>query len=542
MNSLAFRFVVLWGWRRALVAIVCGALSAAAQAPYNLYPILFITFPILIWLIDGGSQKRGPAAGSRKMSEFWAAFRIGWYFGFGYFLSGLSWIGAAFLVQADVFAWMMPFAIVLLPAGLALFTAFGCACARLFWAPGFDRIVVFAIFWVGFEALRGVLFTGFPWNLIGYAFAANEGLSQSVSIFGIYGLSLMTVMIVAAPAALIDDGLQSKIAVGGKFVGPLAMALSLVCMWSYGQFRLVAHETSFVPDVSLRIIQPNILQSEKWKPANTSRIFSRYLELSDIATSPQHSGIEDATHVIWPESALPFLLEERGDAISAIAALLPDNVTLITGAIRRVKVPGAQSTYYNSILTLNGAGEVTDRYDKFHLVPFGEYLPFEKWLTQVGLRHLVNTPGTFSRGSGPVTMPIKGAPPISPLICYEIAFPGAVTARENRPGWIVNLTNDAWFGDSAGPHQHLQQARIRAIEEGLPVVRVANTGISAIIDPFGRVLHRLSLGRSGVIDGALPAAIEPTFFNKWGNMVPFLLILMIILGRITMRKMRERTA
>lgn len=180
------------------------------------------------------------------------------------------------------------------------------------------------------------------------------------------------------------------------------------------------------------------------------------------------------------------------------------------------------------------------RYDKFHLVPFGEYLPFEKWLTQLGLRHLVTVPGTFSSGSGPITMPLKGAPPMSPLICYEIAFPGAVTDKANRPGWIVNLTNDAWFGDSAGPYQHLQHARIRAIEEGLPVVRAANTGISAVIDPFGRVLHHLSLNRSGVIDSALPVAIEPTTFNKWGNLVLFSFILVLVFGRITLKKVRER--
>ena len=538
MNSLAFKFVVLWGWRRAMVAVLCGAVSALAQAPYNFFPVLFLTLPVLIWLIDGASQKLGQSGG-RKWHECRAAFWTGWCFGFGYFLAGLSWIGAAFMVQADVYAWMMPFAVILLPAGLALFTAFGCAVARLFWAPGFSRIVIFAVAWVGFEWLRGTLFTGFPWNLVGNAFAANNALAQSVSFFGIYGLSLATILITSAPAALIDDSATIKGNQTRKFAGPGAMLLMFIGLWGFGQYRLLSQTPSFVADVSLRIVQPNIKQSEKWKPKNASRIFSRYLELSDIATSPQHTGIEDATHIIWPESALPFLLEETGDAMSAIAALLPDTVTLITGAQRRDISDKQNPKYYNSVLTLNGAGKVVSRYNKFHLVPFGEYLPLEKWLSKLGLRHLVVTPGTFARGAGPQTIPVPNAPAMSPLICYEIAFPGAVTATNNRPGWIVNLTNDAWFGSGAGPYQHLQHARIRAIEEGLPVIRAANTGISAIIDPYGVVLHQLSLNRSGVIDGLLPTKIPPTIYSKWGNNVLLLLCFVLLFSRIISGKMRK---
>lgn len=209
MNSIAFRFVVLWGWRRAGVAIICGALSALAQAPYNIYPILFLTFPILIWMMDGVSKKRTRSIG-QKQKEFWTAFRIGWCFGFGYFLAGLYWIGAAFLVEAEIFAWMLPFAVVLLPLGLAFFTAFGCAIAHLFWTSGFLRIIVFATIWALFEWVRGTVLTGFPWNTIGYSFAANVAISQSVSVFGIYALSLLTVMIVAAPAALVGDGLKTR--------------------------------------------------------------------------------------------------------------------------------------------------------------------------------------------------------------------------------------------------------------------------------------------------------------------------------------------
>ncbi len=535
MNVLAFRIIVLWGWRRAALAAISGAVSALSQAPFDIYPVLFFTFPVLIWLLDGVGQSRAGSSG-QKRKEFWSAFWIGWYFGFGYFLTGLSWIGAAFLVEAEVFAWMMPFAVVLLPAGLAIFPALACATARLLWGPGFSRIIVFAVAWAGFEWVRGTILTGFPWNTIGYSFSANEAISQSVSVFGIYALSLVTVMISAAPAALADDGPKVKRSRREKFGGPLLMLFVFISLWGFGTVRLIRNETSFVPGVSLRIVQPNIKQSEKWKPENASRIFSRYLELSDIATSPKRMGIGDATHLIWPESALPFLLEERSDALSAIAALLPDNVTLITGGIRRSQSGGQKSTYFNSIFTMKGNGQITGRYDKFHLVPFGEYLPLEAWLKKLGLRKFVTAPGSFASGKGPVSLPVDGAPSMSPLICYEIIFPGRVTDKNDRPGWIVNLTNDAWFGDSAGPRQHLQQARIRAIEEGLPVVRAANTGISAIIDPYGRILNQLSLNRSGVIDGSLPAEIQPTYFSRWGNL-PFLFMLIAALfSRIMWRR------
>jgi len=539
MNSIAFRFVVLWGWRRAAVAIFSGALSALAQAPYSIYPVLFLTFPILIWLIDGVSAKQSRSGKSRRQ-EFWAAFKIGWYFGFGYFLVGLYWIGAAFLVDADTFAWMLPFAVVALPLGLAIFTGLSCAVAHLLWTSGFLRITVFATAWAAFEWVRGIIFTGFPWNTVGYSFAANEFIGQSTSVFGIYALSLITVMITSAPAALADSDFQVIRSWQKRIIGPVLMLVLFFALIGFGAWRLANSQAAFVPGVSLRIVQPNIKQSEKWEPKNASRIFSRYLELSDIATSPQNMGIADATHIIWPESALPFLLDERQDVLSAIAAILPDKATLITGGIRRTRSDDQNSTYYNSVFTLNGSGKITGRYDKFHLVPFGEKLPFEKLLNTLGLRQLVTLPGSFASGPGPVTMAVAGAPAMSPLICYEAIFPSQVTAKNSRPGWIVNVTNDGWFGETAGPYQHLQQVRVRAIEEGLPVVRAANTGISAIIDPYGRILQQLALNRSGVIDGSLPLALEPTYFSKWGNNIFFLMILALFLNRITRKFWQSR--
>ena len=540
MNSIAFRFVVLWGWRRAAVAVLSGALSALALAPFNLYLILFLTFPVLIWLLDGVSTKPSRTDRSRRQ-EFWTAFKIGWCFGFGYFLGGLYWIGAAFLVDAAAYAWMLPFAVVALPLGLAIFTGLSCAIAQLLWTPGFLRITVFATVWAAFEWVRGIIFTGFPWNTVGYSFAANELIAQSTSVFGIYALSLLTVMITSAPAALADSDFQVIRSWQKRIIGPVSMLVLFFALFGFGGWRLANSEAAFVPGVSLRIVQPNIKQSEKWEPKNASRIFSRYLELSDIATSPKNMGIADATHIIWPESALPFLLDERPDVLSAIAAILPDKATLITGGIRRSRSDNQNSTYYNSVFTLNGTGKITGRYDKFHLVPFGEKLPFEEWLNKLGLRQLVTLPGSFASGPGPVTMAVAGAPPMSPLICYEAIFPGKVTAKGARPGWIVNVTNDGWFGETAGPYQHLQQVRIRAIEEGLPVVRAANTGISAIIDPYGRILQKLELSRSGVIDGLLPSALEPTYFSRWGNNIFLIMILALLLSRIAWQWRQNRS-
>ncbi len=536
MRYLALRLIALWGWRRALLALCIGAASALAMAPVHLVPVLLFTVPVLIWLLDGvHAQARSP----------WHALRsggvVGLCFGFGYFLAGLHWIGAAFFVEAETFAWMMPVIMTALPLGLALFWALACGLAMLVWSSGIARFAGFAALITAAEWARGTVLTGFPWNTPGYAAAPSLEISQLASVTGVFGLTFFVMFIAALPAAFADDGGGRKRALPAPWLALGLMLGLLVMAWTAGQQMLGEPRGANETAPHVRIVQPNIDQRDKWNPALRSDIFANYLDLSDTATSPEYSGISDIDVVVWPESALPFFVEETPNALAAIAALVPDRVTLLTGGLRRSASSGGEVEVFNSVLAINGDGDVTHRYDKFHLVPYGEYLPFEKVLSRFGFRRLVTVPASFTAGAGPVTLSVTGLPAFSPLICYEIAFPGAVTEPGNRPDWILNVTNDAWFGGSIGPFQHFQQARFRAIEEGLPVIRAANTGISAVIDSKGRILRSLDFGTRGVIDARLPEPAPLTVYAMWGHAIlPALLLFGLILSGVGMLIERNR--
>jgi apolipoprotein N-acyltransferase len=502
-------FVVLnWGWRRALVAVSAGALSVLALPPLDAWPVLFVTFPILVWLVDG-------AAGGRLGGVPGAAI-AGWWFGFGYFLAGLYWVGYAFLVDAKTFGWLLPFAVVALPAGMACYTAFGLALARMLWTRGPTRVLALAVALTVAEWLRGHLFGGFPWNLYGYALTGSLMLAQGAALVGIWGLTFAAVAVFASPATLIDDRADTR-----RPWLPLAVAaVFLAALAGYGAWRLARTPTAFIDDVRLRIMQPNLQQDEKFNYAAKQSVMTRYLELSDRATGPQSSGVRDVTHLIWPESAFPFLLTREPDALAQIAALLPQGAVLITGAVRAPELPPGREfkRVYNSIYVIDHDGSILSIYDKIHLVPFGEYLPFQDFLESLGLMQLTKIPGGFIAGEQrrrPIEVP--RAPRMAPFICYEIIFPNEVVPGMDRPGWLINLTNDGWFGISNGPYQHLQQARLRSIEQGLPLVRAANTGVSAVIDPVGRVIKSLPLATQGVIDASLPRRIGPTLYARIGD-------------------------
>jgi apolipoprotein N-acyltransferase len=257
----------------------------------------------------------------------------------------------------------------------------------------------------------------------------------------------------------------------------------------------------------------------KFNYAAKAEVMQKYLTLSDRASGPQSTGVRDASILIWPESAFPFFLTREADAMAEIAGLLPQGTVLITGSVRAPDLPpGTRITRaYNSVYVIDHEGSVLSVYDKLHLVPFGEYLPFQDWMEKLGIVQLTKVTGGFIPGQQRRPLEIPHAPRALPLICYEAIFPGNVAARDDRPGWIVNLTNDGWFGFSTGPYQHLQQARLRAIEEGLPMVRAANTGISAVIDPVGRIVAQLGLGIEGVLDSGLPAAMAPTVYARTGD-------------------------
>jgi apolipoprotein N-acyltransferase len=507
VTRLAHAVVLSWGWRRALLAFACGALSALALAPIDAWPVLFITFPIVLWLVDGA------AAG--RLGGTVAAAVAGWWFGFGYFLAGLYWVGYAFLVDAKTFGWLLPFAVIALPAGMACYTAFGLALARLLWTRGPARLLALAVALTVAEWLRGHLFSGFPWNVYGYALTGPLALAQSAALIGVWGLTFFAVAMFASPAVLIDDRADTR-----RPWLPAALALVLLAgMAGYGFWRLARTPTAFVDNVRLRIMQPNLQQDEKFNYSAKQRVMSRYLDLSDRPTRPQSSGVRDVTHLIWPESAFPFLLTREPDAMAQIAALLPQGTVLITGAVRAPELPPGQKLEraYNSIYIIDHDGTILSVYDKIHLVPFGEYLPFQDFLEHLGLMQLTKLPGGFIAGDRRRPLNVPRAPRVLPFICYEVIFPEEVAPGQDRPGWLINLTNDGWFGISSGPYQHLQQSRLRTIEQGLPLVRAANTGISAVIDPLGRIVASLPLGAEGVLDASLPRRIGPTPYARIGD-------------------------
>jgi apolipoprotein N-acyltransferase len=312
-------------------------------------------------------------------------------------------------------------------------------------------------------------------------------------------------------------------------------------MGIYGGIRLARQPTALVENVKLRLMQPNLQQDVRFNYSAKAEVMQKYLALSDRATGPQSTGVRDATILIWPESAFPFFLSREADAMAQIAELLPKGTVLITGAVRAPDLPpGTRVTRaYNSIYVIDHDGSILSFYDKLHLVPFGEYLPFQDWMEKLGFVQLTKVQGGFIPGERRRTMELPRAPRMLPLICYEAIFPGDVASRDDRPGWIVNLTNDGWFGISTGPYQHLQQTRVRAIEEGLPVVRVANTGISAVIDPVGRIVARLDLGVEGVLDSRLPAAIAPTFYARTGD-IPAAMIVAVAIIVVIRRRAAKR--
>jgi apolipoprotein N-acyltransferase len=299
--------------------------------------------------------------------------------------------------------------------------------------------------------------------------------------------------------------------------------------------------TTYVDGVRLRIMQPNLQQDEKFNYAAKQKVMRQYLELSDRATGPQSTGMRDVTHLIWPESAFPFLLTREPDALAQIASLLPQGAVLITGAVRAPETaPGvAPGGAYNSVYVIDHDGSILSVYDKVHLVPFGEYLPFQSLLESLGIMQLTKLPGGFIAGDRRRAQSVPRAPRFLPLICYEIIFPDEAVPRGERPGWLLNLTNDGWFGYSSGPYQHLQQARVRAIEQGLPLVRAANTGISAVVDPLGRIIKSLPLSTEGVLDSALPRRIDPPLYVRTGDGVVGLILgaaLVIVVRRRTRRQ------
>jgi len=526
-------------WRRRMTALIAGATGALSLAPVDFLPAMFVALTMAVWLIDAVVRDSATSEDSPVRCiglRARAAAALGWWFGFGYFVAGLWWLGAAFLVEAEEFAWALPLGVLGLPAGLALFTAAGFGLAGALWSRGAVRILTLAGALGASEYLRGVLLSGFPWNTFGMAFGGHLLTAQAASIVGMYGLTVLTVAICAAPAALaspaggMGDSLSDRFWLR-RLAPPGVAAIGLVALVVYGYGRIPHGPEVAEPGVRLRLVQPGVSQDTtvfNWD--NREKILNQYIRLSEGDGAGASLAQQNVTHVIWPESALPFLLADHPEARAAIGDMLPPGAVLVTGAARgEALTPGGRpNRFYNSMQVVDHEGKITGVYDKSHLVPFGEYLPLSGVLDSLGLRQFVHIPGGFAPGAPGGGLDVPGLPPVTPLICYEAIFPGFGPARTER-GVILNVTNDGWFGQTPGPWQHLAQARLRAIEQGLPLVRVANTGISAVVDSWGRTNTFLPLGKIGYADSALPSALAPTAYAKSGDLF-FVLLLIFCFG------------
>lgn len=488
------------GWRRWALAFAAGAGAALAQAPFYLLPLMAVAFCVLVLLIDGA---RGETRKAR------AGFAAGWFFGFGYFLLGLYWVAFSFLVQAEEFAWMAPFAVAGLPAFLALFTGAACAVAAKIDVGGCRRVLLLAVLLMLAEYGRGHLLTGLPWNLPGQALAGTAAGAQSAAIWGVYGLSLLALLIAMAPVAFPD---WRK--------GAVFCLAATALLFAGGAVRLALVAAPDRGDAVVRIVQPNLPQREKIDNALWRRNYQRHIDLSS-APGPSSRTM----FILWPENAVP-VIDESAEGLEALSENLPENAVLIAGAVRRETGAGGETDYYNSISVIaeTAAGRVpVARYDKHHLVPFGEYLPLEGLLRRAGLAQLAPYDDGFAMGRGPKTIDVADFS-FAPLICYEAIFPGRLYPEGVRPDFLAAVTNDSWFGDSSGPRQHFDQARLRAIESGLPMARSANSGVSGLIDGAGRVRARIKLYEQGVIDAALPRALPPTLYARFGDTLFWLLM------------------
>lgn len=504
-------------WRMYVAATAIGAFSALAYAPFYFTPALAVGLCFLVWMIDGAARHHRPMR---------AAFGRGWMFAFGHFLAGTYWVGAAF-TQVDGAMALMPLGVLSLPALLAVFWGLGCMVAVRLWTPDSRRIAVIASALMLAELLRGHLFGGFPWNLAGYTWEAGTALSQTAAFVGIYGLTAITLLLLATPATLADSHRGWAMRATPVMIAALVLGL----LWGAGYQRLeTAGPTNpRAGGVIVRVVDPGYTQREKWAEGNEQKVLARYLEL----TGPADTANSEV--VVWPEGAIPArypqmpVLMENPDMLDAIGATLGDRV-LIMGATRlEYDSKGAVAHFYNAGVVVDGVSgkaEVRQWHDKNRLTPFGEFIPFFNLISWLNIPTLQEIGTGFTPGDPPSRVVIPGADDALILICYESIFPGLVPRGDERPAWIANISIDAWYGDGTGPYQNDNQSRYRAIEEGLPMARAASGGISSITDAYGRKV--VEVGRKGgAVEAALPVTLPETVNARFGFLLTPLLILLI---------------
>ena len=474
------------------ISFVLGLLSALAFAPVFLFPILLITFPCFLVLISYSTKK--------------SSFLLGWWFGFGYFIAGLYWISFALLVDINSFGWLIPVAVLLMPAITAIYIGFIGLLTKILSKNKYQLLVNFICLWVLFEIIRVNILTGSPWLLLGYSLCFWDAMLQSASVFGIYGLSFIVLCVVCTPYLLLDHY---------KKLDSVFITIALLIFttnFGFGYFRL-QNSTSELSNSMIRIVQANISQNLKWDYNERLNNLIKHANL----TKQNNDKID---YVIWPESAISFPMSLQNRL--RISDIIPKNSFLLVGGIR-VNNEINPTEIWNSMFLINSTGQIIDFYDKIHLVPFGEYVPLKKFIP---ITKVTQGAIDFSPGSSLKTIKVsKNLPSFAPLICYEAYFPEDVVLKEQLPDFIVNFTNDAWYGNTSGPYQHLYMTKLRAIEQGIPIARAANTGISAIIDPYGRILKMLPLNKEGIIDLQLPKALKTTtIYSKYLNSIIFAII------------------
>ena len=481
-----------------MTTLLLGAASVWALPPYFLFPVLFITFSSLLLLLQS-------ASGYKK------AFTLGYWFGFGFYACGLAWIGNALLIDAGTFGWLYPIAFLASGAFFGLFTALP-ACLSFYFKNIYAKYLAFAAFWVIFEWIRSFILTGFPWNLLGTVLAFSPTTIQAASVIGTYGLSLLVIMLTSAPALAVKE--QNRKAL----ITTLTIVIVLMSAdLGYGLNRLQQLENNPDGEINIRIVQPSIPQSMKWSPTSLDDNIRQYISLS------QMPGQEDKDFIIWGETASPFALDFDDFYRQEVIQAIPEQGHLITGLVRYQIDENDRYQPLNSLFVMNKNGKIEATYDKSHLVPFGEYIPLRQWLP-TWIRPITNTIANFKSGTGPENLHIGSYPAFGGLICYEIIFPAQVVNKTQKPEWLVNLTNDGWYGDSAGPYQHLVSTQMRAVEEGITIVRAANTGISAVINRLGQITASLPLNQSAVLDTKLPQKLSiTTYYGKHHNIIPLIL-------------------
>ena len=533
MTWLAETAMLSHGWRRFVLLLLAGAIAGLSIPPLFVVPALFIAFPVWIWCLDGAERARG----WRRL--FGPAFRIGFAFGWGYFTVAFHWLGAAFFVDGGVMLVIMPFAILALAALIAFFWGVASALAHLFWSHGPWRIVTLATFVTIAEWARGHVLTGFPFDLLGYALTPTDEMMQITSVIGIYGLTLIAALLAMTPALIWPADNRSL----SRRLLPFFIAIAVIAaQLGYGYNRLAGTTSTERTDIAMRLVQPLVYEHADWGNADPVALIDRLLMLSDMRMDPADQGLADITHLVWPESSLPFFLSTYPEALARIARLLPETTTLLAGAPRQQYEPGATQSSgppFNAVLAIDTNGEVIASYDKSHLVPFGEFLPFSEFFGRLGIKQFV--PGAEGWGHGDTRrrlMSLPNTPNLLALICYEILFSGDLGDTANAQ-FLLNITNDAWFDNSIGPAQHAHHARVRAVEEGMSLIRAANTGLTFATDPLGRITAELPPMQMAALDVRPHERLASTLFSQlryWPLLIALIAGLLISLVAARRRK------